>query len=90
MLPNMFYRVKFWTVRSKKQQGDIVRHTQFFGDMPSNPIKKHKAMGVREFNRYMGKKNRRYFSIYPWHHQGGELGVVGSDGGHCEDPGCKI
>jgi len=83
MFPNVFYRVQFWTVRRKKQQGHIVRHTQFFGIMPSSSVKKHKAMDILEFTRYMGKKQRHYFGIYPWHHQGGELGAVGTDGGSC-------
>jgi len=83
MLPNVFYQVQFWTVRRKKQQGHIVRHTQFFGIMPSSSVKKHKAMDILEFTRYMGKKQRHYFGIYPWHHQGGELGAAGADSGSC-------
>jgi hypothetical protein len=36
-----------------------------------------------EFTRYMGKKQRHYFVIYAWHHQGGELGAVCTEGGSC-------
>ena len=36
-------------------------------------------MDILEFTRYIGKKQRHYFGIYPWHHQGGELGAVGTD-----------